>query len=656
MSEPENIALRRTGADFPGARPLAASLWRRYLFAVAIIAISLVFTHVASVRGLHHSDEVTTAITIAGRQRMLSQRIVFLAGEDLRMRDDARDAPPLPELTEAVNLFKASHEALMHGDAMGLSRRGAQSRAPIFQHVVDGRSLASLVPAFIYLAEVVQSGRIEEREQAFSQIRPFAHYRLLGRLDLAVREMEKEAFEVARWTRNVSTISMWCALTILLLELLFIFRPAHRLVTRVLAELEASQKSQRRARERAERANAKAQAALATQSKFFGYMSHELRTPLNGIIGMLSLLKENCSARDRERYLFHAGAAAEHLLKMLSNVLDLSRLEVGMMSVEDAPYNPRDVIETAVQLFEGQANLKGLQLSFDVAADVPEQVMGDRARVLQVATNLIGNAVKFTDEGAVSVSLARMDGVSGASLMVEVADTGPGLDPESLDILFDDFTTTKLTSEKSAMGSGLGLSISRQLIEKMGGKIAAENRSTGGSTFRFSIPCRLVDTHDAQVLSPATCDSGQVFEGRHVLIVDDNEANRLVAQAYVKSLGGTTEFALTGQEAVAAFARPAPEAAAFDLVLMDQRMPVMDGLEATERIRQLLNAQGVHVPILISSANISDDDRRNAIRAGADGFLSKPLRREALIGAACAQFCEVSPGQVGSVDEDGRAA
>ena len=636
---------------------LAAELWRRYIFAIAIVAASLIVSHVASVQAMRHSDEASLAINIAGRQRMLSQRIMFLASEDLVARGPDATAPPMPELTDAVALFKASHEALMRGGSMGLSAQGAEARLPIFKQVVEGRSLASLVPAFIYLAEIVQTGRYEERALAFSQIRPFGHNRLLGRLDLAVQGMETEALAVAKRTRTVSLVSMFAALGILLLEVLFIFRPATRLVAKTLEELDISQQEQMAARQRAEKANTKAQAALTSQTKFFGYMSHEMRTPLNGIIGMLGLLKEKMPKKDRERYLFHASSAAEHLLNMLSNVLDLSKLEVGMMRVINAPYSPAEVVETAVQLFEGQARIKALNLRFHIEGHVPEMVVGDRSRMLQVVTNLIGNAVKFTDTGSVDVTLQVNDGPSQASLRIDIADTGPGLNLDALPDLFKDFTTADLTAEKSAMGSGLGLSISRQLVEKMDGEITAQNRADGGSLFRLMIPCEVVAVHNERADDLVSLEAtAPIFEGRHVLIVDDNETNRLIAQAYVKSCGGITSVAQNGQEAVALFAKADDGAGLFDLVLMDQRMPVMDGLQATTIMRTLMRTAARHTPILMVSANISSEDRDNARSAGADGFLPKPLRRAALVEAAAVQFDRSQSQGDSASDQDGYAA
>ncbi|MDO9709291.1 PAS-domain containing protein [Paracraurococcus lichenis] len=379
--------------------------------------------------------------------------------------------------------------------------------------------------------------------------------------------------------------------------------------------------TERRAAARAqEQARVAAEANMRARTEFLAMVSHELRTPLNAVIGLSGLLLDQGLPEAQAQQIRLIREAGDHLLALVNDILDMTRLERGQLSLQEAPLDIEAVVQAAVGLMAPQAEAKGLGLRLEVAGPLPGPLLGDAGRLRQVLLNLLGNAVKFTDAGSIAVRLAVLSEAAGTvRLGLSVADTGIGIPPETQARLFDAFVQGESGATRRFAGAGLGLTICRMLIERMGGSIALESAPGSGSTFRCEIPLRRAP---AVAAPPAG--------GLRVLVAEDILANRLLITHQLGRLGHAVEAVANGAEAVAAV-RQAP----YDLVLMDVMMPVMDGLEATRRIRALPGAAG-RIPIIALTAHGSPEAEAECLAAGMDRFESKPLGPDALRAAIAA--------------------
>jgi len=379
----------------------------------------------------------------------------------------------------------------------------------------------------------------------------------------------------------------------------------------------------------AELHNRQEQAAEASRSKweFLANMSHELRTPLNGVIGTIQLLRDSSLDAAQLGYIDAQEASAEALLAVLANVLHFSQLEAGGLQLDRSDFELRPVVEEACRALDDQAHAKGLKISCLVDEMVPVTVTGDRTRLCQILLNLVSNAVKFTAVGEVTVRVADHD---NDQLQFSVSDTGIGIDSKRASMLFEGFAQVDQSTGRQSYGSGLGLAISRQLVELMGGRIGAQPRETGGSVFWFSAELpetdRALAGHAWEADANPSAKNVAVGRGLMVLLAEDDEINRMVAQALLTKLGMQTAVAHNGREAIEMAASHS-----YDAILMDCMMPVVDGLQATHQIRA---AEGTsHVPIIAMTALAMPGDRERCLTAGMDDYLSKPIRLAALQAA-----------------------
>ncbi len=370
-------------------------------------------------------------------------------------------------------------------------------------------------------------------------------------------------------------------------------------------------------------ARVEAQAALRAKSQFLAVMSHEIRTPLNGVLAIADILDRKLTQAELKPYVHTIVDSGETLLRLLTDALDISRAESGAMDLTEAGFCLPRVLDDLDDLWRARAEQKGLTLAFSYAGATDQWVLGDEIRLKQVFNNLIGNAIKFTDRGLVEVSLtAERDG-DHVRLAGEVRDGGPGLPSDRLEMIFNPFVQTDNGREQG--GAGLGLSICREIVRRMDGEIVARNNPGPGATFRFEVvlfdvPPEAEDERDSL--------AAVVLERPlHILIADDNGANRFVASTLCEIFGCTSEAVENGRDAVEAVA-----GGAFDLVLMDIRMPVMDGLEATRAIRGLAGPVAA-TPILALTANADPWDAEHYRSEGMDGVVEKPIKTELLAAA-----------------------
>jgi signal transduction histidine kinase/DNA-binding response OmpR family regulator len=388
-----------------------------------------------------------------------------------------------------------------------------------------------------------------------------------------------------------------------------------------------------------------AEEATRAKSTFLAYMSHEIRTPLNGILGMLELLGRSKLDERQQRYARLARSSADLLLSLLNDVLDMTRIDLGRLELEEVEFLPAVVLTEVGPMFAASAEQKGLKLSCRVAPELDGLVVhGDPTRLRQVLVNLVSNAVKFSDRGEVQVRAELGNGdPTGRSIRFEVRDMGIGIAPEVRGRLFQAFTQADSSMSRRFGGSGLGLAISRHLVESMGGTIDFESAPGHGSTFWFVIPFKEASRPDPDRTTvpsartrpePSRPVVAPGAEARHILVVEDNSINAEVALTLLREAGYPCDLAETGLKAVEMVsARP------YDLVLMDCQLPELDGFAATRRIREMERTGGLpgldgrRVLILALTASLTREVRARCAEAGMDDCLAKPIGADALFRA-----------------------
>lgn len=581
----------------------ARGLTIRYILALSIIAVMAASVLTVSLIAGRTASEDASLVNVSGRQRMLSQRIVMLtlemqtgATSPERRSSDAR-------LADSIDLFARSHSELV------LAARMSDDILDIYRQ--PETDLDRMTVEFAALAERIRTG-----DTSAGGIRRLADNAeaILPLLNDATNAFTHAAERRVHFMDRLELAAFSITLFILLLEGWFVFRPAVLSISRTLKQLET-------ARNEAERAS-------AAKSNFLAQMSHEIRTPLNGVIGMASGLGTTKLDEEQRKMVTTLQSSGELLLTVVNDILDISKVEAGQVSLEEADISLEQILNWIDSTYRPTSAAKGLKWETHLADDAQGWYRGDATRIRQILSNLVSNAIKFTPTGEVraEVHCLSRDAAGTAQIEIVVRDTGIGIPPERIEAIFNPFEQADASTTRKFGGTGLGLAITMRLAELMGGNIAVESTPGQGSRFTVTLSLERGQAPAAPADMPAQPADALAARLR-ALVVDDVATNRLVLQTLLTPLEVDVTCAGSGQEALDIL-----ESEYFDVILMDIQMPDMDGVQTTQQLRLREQQSGQDTtPVIAVTANVLPEQVAAYRAAGLDDHLAKPVRREDLV-------------------------
>lgn len=658
------ISMGRDVVNTPGAPEPSRWMTRRYAIALTVIALLAGAAYMAMTMIIKQQESTGAVVNISGRQRMLSQRTTLFVQRMLLSGTQEAYEAARSELRKATNLIEDSHQGLTRGDP-GLGLPTTMSQRVHGLYFEGEKGLDRRMAAFVKALRRVDStpfGHLGAGLPEVQHILSEAPGPLLRDLDAVVWQYQREGEAEIQRLHQIETGVLLLTLFTLLLEVLFIFRPMVRQVVEQIKQLhgvsetlsekiqerieaqkalqESQEELEQRLRDITDRKRSEAtilasrEAALAAsrdKSLFLANMSHEIRTPLNAILGMGEVLEESGLTAQQSGFLRVLTNAGEHLFALINDVLDLSKVEAEQLVIAAHSFDLREVTEGTCRILQDMTKVKGIALAHVMAPDCPRLVVGDPERLRQILLNLIGNAIKFTDQGKIEL---KVEPWPHDFIRFVVSDTGIGIPASHFDTIFEPFKQVDDSTSRRVGGTGLGLSISRRLVQAMGGTIQLESEVGQGSTFSFTVRLPKEPIADDQLTrlpqeenSPVSSAMGATGKISHILLVEDVENNRMVIHSFLRHTPYEITEAVNGEEGVRLF-----QTGAFDLVLMDMQMPVLDGFGATEQIRRWEKEQGrPPTPIIALTANAMKEDVEKTTAAGCNLHLSKPVRKRHLL-------------------------
>lgn len=547
----------------------------------------------------HEQDGLAVLINISGRQRMLSQRIPLLLHE-INFENKAEDEIN-EDLKNRIGLFLNSH-LILKNEAINRD----QNKEDLYPHYYNESGLNQMVDQFLSKIDLLQTLNSDvERANVLKNLTAFAKEDLLKSLDRAVKLFERHSSNLAS-LKNIIEIILVVLNTIALFLIYFlILKPLVIIIDQREAQLKIAKK--------------KAEEDSRFKTMFLANMSHELRTPLNGVLGTADLMGSTHLDKEQQEYLEIINQSGKILLGVINNILDLTKLQAGAVELEKVTFSPDSLLYSIPKTFRYPLESRGLK--FTVECDnLPLALVGDITRLSQILNNIIGNAIKFTESGGISMKSFYKEG----KLNIKISDTGIGMSEEALSKIFDSFIQADASTTRKFGGTGLGLSITQELIRVMNGSIEVESKEGLGTTFSISLPFPFGDPSKIEKMAQGFDDGDiKIEEGtKVVMVVDDNDINRKLMTRILERFNITPIEADSGYSCMDILKKTP-----VDLILMDYHMPEINGVETTQKILEEFESPP---PIIALTADVVEETKRQILEAGMKELIPKPVQRSDL--------------------------